>query len=316
MTYDQFVLRVRERVEEKTEASVRVTVHTAVKNNGTRRKGLTLTEKGINIAPTIFLEEYYQRFCMGLSEECVAGEVLELYARVRFRHSWEAKKLKDYGYVKDRIVYRLVNRKANQELLEKAPFRPFLDLAIVYYVMVEAAESGTAAMMVCKEHQELWQVTEEELYQRACRNTRRILPEEFSAMKTVIMELSEAFLEEAGNPKSEGEPEKEPQDGPEEVASDVMYVLTNRLRSHGAAAVLYEGCLEKIAAELACNYYVLPSSIHEVILTPDRHGFSYEELSSMVKEINESQVREEEVLSDHAYYYDRNRKELTYFPCS
>ena len=93
MTYDQFVLRVRERVEEKTEASVRVTVHTAVKNNGTRRKGLTLTEKGINIAPTIFLEEYYQRFCMGLSEECVAGEVLELYARVRFRHSWEAKKL-------------------------------------------------------------------------------------------------------------------------------------------------------------------------------------------------------------------------------
>ena len=100
------------------------------------------------------------------------------------------------------------------------------------------------------------------------------------------------------------------------MASDVMYVLTNRLRSHGAAAVLYEGCLEKIAAELACNYYVLPSSIHEVILTPDRHGFSYEELSSMVKEINESQVREEEVLSDHAYYYDRNRKELTYFPCS
>ena len=53
------------------------------------------------------------------------------------------------------------------------------------------------AMMVCKEHQELWQVTEEELYQRACRNTRRILPEEFSAMKTVIMELSEAFLEKA-----------------------------------------------------------------------------------------------------------------------
>ena len=115
------------------------------------------------------------------------------------------------------------------------------------------------------------------------------------------------------SPESESSSSEEE---PEEVASDVMYVLTNRLRSHGAAAVLYEGCLEKIAAELACNYYVLPSSIHEVILTPDRHGFSYEELSSMVKEINESQVREEEVLSDHAYYYDRNRKELTYFPCS
>ena len=58
---------------------------------------------------------------------------------------------------------------------------------------------------------------------------------------------------------------------------------------------------------------MLPSSIHEVIITPDRHQFSYEELSAMVKEINETQVEAEEVLSDHAYYYDRTRGELTYF---
>lgn len=294
MTYDQFVARIKERVIKEVTDSVTVTVHTAVKNNGTIRKGLTLTEHGINIAPTIFLEEYYQRFQRGMPEEQAAAEILKLYAGVRFDRSWRADRLRRYEDVRDRIVYRLVNREANASLLKEVPYREYLDLAVIFYVMVEVDEYGTAAMMIRKKNQELWKVSEEELYRQAHKNTRRILPEEFCSMQAVLMD--------AAGEEGEGN-----------ASGDMMYVLSNRLKSHGAAVLLYENCLEEVADRLSCSYYVLPSSIHEVIITPDRHIFSFRELSEMVQEINETQVEPEEVLADHAYYYDRSKKKLTWF---
>ena len=89
-----------------------------------------------------------------------------------------------------------------------------------------------------------------------------------------------------------------------------MYVLSNRIRSYGSAAILYDRRLEGIGMYLKSNYYVLPSSIHEVIIIPEKAAPGKEPLSQMVGEINRTQVAEEEILSDHAYYYDREKKRL------
>ena len=294
MTYEEFVLRIREQVAERVPGSTTVIIQKETKNNGTRRTGLTLKEPGVNIAPTIFLEEFYQRFSLGVSEERLVKEVVDLYGKLRFEQPCEVECLKHFATVKDRIVYRLVDQKANEEMLKDLPNRPFLDLAVVYYVVLEAGEHGMASVMIRKEHMAVWDVSEEMLYRCACRNTRRIFPEEFATMQAVIRDLT-------------GQREEKPE------PVDVMYVLTNRLRSHGAACILYDGCLERIARELSAGFFVLPSSVHEVIIIPEGRGFSYEGLSEMVKEINETQVDPEEVLSDHAYFYDMVRRELTCF---
>ena len=89
-----------------------------------------------------------------------------------------------------------------------------------------------------------------------------------------------------------------------------MYVLSNRIHSYGAAAILYSGRMEGIGMYLKSNYYVLPSSVHEVIVVPEKAAVEKEELSAMVAEINRTQVEAEEVLSDHAYYYDRKKGRL------
>ena len=62
--------------------------------------------------------------------------------------------------------------------------------------------------------------------------------------------------------------------------------------------------MEMIGGILKTNYYVLPSSVHEVVIVPCCGSISMAELDDMVKDINETQVAEEEVLSDHAYLYD------------
>ena len=145
-------------------------------------------------------------------------------------------------------------------------------------------------MMVRAEHMDMWKVTEEDLYYRASKNTQELLPYEFAPMRTVIEELLGLGMEE----------------GPTEK----MYILSNEMRSYGAAALIYPDCLRKIAGVVGENFFVIPSSVHETIIVAESEAPGREELASMIEEINETQVEAEEVLSDRAYYYDRESGKL------
>lgn len=289
MTFYQFVEAVESDVQKEVAGSVSVSVHTAQKNNGICRRGILLCEKGSNISPTIYLEEYYRQFQKGDSVENIVQEILRLYGKIRFREPWKEEVLRDYTILKNRIVYRLINREANRELLKEVPSVPYLNLSIVFHVLLEMNAYGTAMMPVRNEHMQLWGVPCEEIYRQACQNTCQIFPYEFKPMCSVIAELTET--------RETGE-------------EDEMYVLTNAFRSHGAAAVLYPGCLEQIGERLGEDYYVLPSSVHEVIIVRESAAPGQEALSQMVSEINESEVAAEEVLSDNSYHYSREQKRL------
>ena len=89
-----------------------------------------------------------------------------------------------------------------------------------------------------------------------------------------------------------------------------MYVLTNQNKLNGASCILYEHLLELFADRLGADLYILPSSVHEVILIPATSDTSFAELSRMVKEVNETQVSPEEILSDHVYYFSRNSRSI------
>ncbi len=292
MTYFQFIHAVETKVKKEVKEEKTVSIHTNVKNNGVKRSGIMISEKGVNISPTIYLEEYFQQFRRGYPLEQIAEDIVGLYEKIRFQDSWEeGEKVKDYEFVKDKIIYRLIGREENQELLKEIPYKSYLDLAIIYYVLLEVDEYGMASMMVRTEHMEMWKVTEEDLYYRACKNTQELLPYEFAPMRTVIEELLGFEAEEDPTEK--------------------MYILSNEMRSYGAAALIYPDCLRKIAAEVGENFFVLPSSVHETIIVAESEAPNKEELCSLIEEINETQVEAEEVLSDRAYYYDRETGKLT-----
>ena len=102
-----------------------------------KRTGIMISENGINISPTIYLEEYFQQFKRGYPLELIVKDILSLYEKIRFQNSWkEGEKVKSYDFVKGRIIYRLVNRERNRKLLEDFPYKEYLDLAIVYYVLL------------------------------------------------------------------------------------------------------------------------------------------------------------------------------------
>lgn len=289
MTYYQFIRAVENKVKEGFENGTDVCTHAVLKNNGTIRQGIIFREKDINISPTIYLEEYYQRMLEGDTLEDIAKDIVRIYGNVRFREPLDTDFVRDYSQVKSRIVYRLINRASNEKLLEEVPYVEYLDLAIVYYLIFEVTEYGMASMMIRHSHIEQWKIATSELHQTACDNTHRIFPYEFMSMNAAIESLT-------GMDVSEEE--------------EVLYILSNHLKSYGAAALLYPGRLEGIGIYMEDNYYVLPSSVHEVILIAEKDAPERERLGVTVREINETQLEEEDILSDHIYYYDRATKNL------
>ena len=290
MTYHQFVMAVEEKLKEVVDKDITLSIYEADKNNGVKRIGITFSKQGINLSPTIYLEEYYDKYQEGFTFEGIIGDILCLYHEVQVRKVWDEELLTEFEAVKERIIYRLINAEANKMLLKDVPNIPYLDLAIVFYVMLEINDQGTACMLIRKEHMEMWDVTMHMLWESAKENTWQILPSEFHTMRAVMKELCH---------------EKE------FMGMDILHVLTNQIRNFGATVILYEGCLEMIADFLDDNYYVLPSSVHEVIIMSERDAPEGKKgLSDMVREINHTQVDAEDILSDNAYYYDRETKKL------
>ena len=138
-----------------------------------------------------------------------------------------------------------------------------------------------------------WNISTKDLFALAAENTPRFLPPDIDTMAHTIETLFGEFANDI-------------------LESDDMaphiYILSNQYRINGAATLLYEGLIQELADQMNCNLYVLPSSIHELLLIPDASGKSLEGLSQMVKDINENHVKEEEILSDRAYYYNREEK--------
>lgn len=179
------------------------------------------------------------------------------------------------------------------------PYAEYLDLAVFFYVVEDIDESGgwIETTLIRNEHLAWWKVTAEEIQRQAEANTGRILPYEFSTMYMVCRKL----MDKAGMDGDEWRELRE-QEG--------MYVLTNYTHICGAAAILYPGRLEAIGAYLKENYYILPSSVHEVIIVPESRALKKEEMEFIVREVNETQVQADEFLSDHVYVYDMEKMEI------
>ncbi len=292
MNYQQFVMALKTKVADILGESATVTIHTALKNNGYERVGLTISEKHINLSPTIYLEEYFKYFEDDDSIDDIADSILHVYHEVRFDHSWQVHTISNFELIKEKIVYKIIHAPQNETLLKTLPSLPYLDFAVVFYILFEVDDNGTATIPVTEDLLRLWNTSLKELFHIAMKNTPKLLPPVFKPMRIVVEELLEHPYDE------------DLQD------NDVMFVLTNPLRSLGAACILYDNVLLHIGNFLKENYYVLPSSIHEVIIIPESQAPGKETLNDMVVEINKTQVAIEDVLSNHVYYYDRELEEL------
>ncbi len=239
------------------------------------------------LVPLVYPEEYEHRYQAGEKLEELAGEILEQLTQAKNKKDIPMDFFQNFEGVKERIFIKLINADKNRVLLKNTPHIRHEDLAAVFYYEMDEEWLEDASILIRNEHLELWEIKEEELKETAWKNT---LAEKKPVMRTLSSVLEGFGLDET-----------------EAMKENPLYILSNEEGRFGAACALYPGALSACAKTAGCDLILLPCSIHEWLLLPtDGGSFSRDpdELRSMVREINQTQVADREVLSDEVYYYN------------
>lgn len=265
-----------------------------VYKNNAKYDGLTLVKKSgkTNVSPTVYLQNAYEGYKVEALES-----IMQNLADVLVRGFKErpVQSMEELSFSNDQIIFQLINREQNKERLQGIPHRDFLDLAIVYRYIIDIQENSTATILVTNELAKRNNLTEEELYELAMVNTKRIMPVFIQGMGKTLTELGfedPELLDVLDN------------DCP-------MNIISNEIKSYGATSILYEEYLYELASKLESDLYILPSSIHECILLSTNEGQEIEMLSEMVCSINATEVSIEERLSNQVYRYMRETRTIT-----
>lgn len=310
MEYNQFLTYILTSVQSFMGPDVQVSLHKVLKNNNIQLDGLMILPPGQNISPTIYLNAYYQDFLNGASLSSIVSAVLEVYENAVLSPPAGADLLHSFRDARHRIVYKLIHRQSNQSFLEQVPFLPFLDLAIVFYILVSAETREELTVTITRAHINMWQTTEDALMEAASVNTPLLYRCRCVALEEMVGEL----MREAAEPDiSDSQPAGLLLQPPfqENTSPLPMYILTNHKRLNGAACLLYDHVLETFAEQAGRNFFILPSSIHETILVPHLEYLDREALNNMVREVNQTYVQPWDRLSDHVYYYTADTGSIT-----
>lgn len=323
MTYEEFIDYVQRGIEELLDNGNIVRVHKVLKNNNVELDALTVINKDSNVSPTIYLNQYFDDYMKGLELKYIVQEIYNLYEEHSKKIDFNVDIFKDYNKICNRIAFKLINTKANERLLEDIPSVPFMDLSIVFYCLLDNNKMGSATALIHNVHMDMWNVTVRELFRRAKENTPLLLKYELRNMNEMIKEMLICDLQETiyekdgrydmncGMPEPEVVADGLMRDIIDDKNAVAMYMLTNRQRTNGAICMLYDNVLSDFAKELKKDLYIIPSSVHEVILVPIDDGITREELTKMVKEVNENELDEIDILSDHVYHYNHKSKKIS-----
>ena len=297
MEYKDFVEYIKENAAYIAGEGGKITINHVIKNNGCEMDGLVIMEKGKDIAPTIYLDSFYELYTNGENIKNIIRQIEVIYEQNKNNVTFDVNILKHFDTIKDKIVYKVVNYRSNEKLLEQVPHKRILDLAVVFYCLLDNEYGRSATALIYNNNLKNWNVTIDDVYKAALKNTPDLLHSKISSMATLFEKCGVNV-------------DGEEVDLKDYVPSD-MYVLTNESKLNGAACILYENVLYDFAQKLGADLYILPSSVHEVILLPKLSMFEKDELVNMVKEVNTEGVAADEVLSDHVYEYNRTERLIT-----
>ena len=304
MTYQEFKQNTIHAIQTKLGPNARVFLQDVVKNNDLHLDGLTILSEQCNISPTIYLNYYYNQYLHGMSLSAIYEDILLRYKCHTPKTSVDIRFFTDFQKVRGNIIFKLINYEQNKSLLQDVPHFRYLDLAIVFNCLIHVGPNNYGTILIYRNHLDFWHVTVDDLYALALENTPHLLGYDLQNMAHVIENILSDDSSTDYNCISTDLDDIDDNLIP-------MYVLSTKTKFNGAVCLLYPNLLADIATKHNCDLYIIPSSIHEVLLIPSNTSTSYAKLSNMVREVNATQVLKEEVLSDHVYYYSKATGKLS-----
>ena len=273
-----------------------VQIRNVSKTNRPQLHSLVLQSKSASLPaaePSIYLEDFYPGYKKGLSMDeilmDIAREETTLYSAPDLEFQKMAEEVIqnafNWDYMKDRVVISAVGADLNREMLRDIPHQTIGDIAGIYRIYVGESSSGAGFITVTDQMMERWGITQDELNEAALSNSAAVQPARLGSMFEVLNDMTNGELPD------------------DPSISSTLYVLTNKQKMHGAGVLFYPGIQDKISAVFPDGCYILPSSIHEVLLV-QKENMDPEDLMEMVRAVNDTTVSREDLLSYKVHEYD------------
>ena len=285
----QFLEKMKKTLMELKPEGMEVTFVKVDKQNRMGLHGCTLSMPDAAAAPTFYMEDLHETYLNGTAIEDIAEGMIEFAKENSRAVIPNGIDVADYESVRKHLGLMVIGAEGNREYLKTLVHEVIegLGLALVPIVFIND-EDSTGCIKIKKEFLMAWKVTAQEVMEEAKQNSARVMPPTFRLMSDVLRENTDLNLDNLCVPE-EAE----------------LFVVSNRYFVCGASVAFYPGFLESIGKALGTDFYVLPSSINELILLRDL-GQDPLELLQTVKIVNRTQLPPEEVLADAVFYYSRS----------
>jgi hypothetical protein len=287
-TKKEFAMTVAEVINSKLGGVAEATIQEVQKANDITLVGLTIREPDNMIAPNIYVEGAYDKYVDGdISIDEAAEELLKIYEENKAADV-NIERLFDFDNLLANARVKLISMSANAEYLKDKVFRVVADLAEVLYTVVDMGntDGSEASVTLTTGHlRSLDDAQIDKLFSAAEKNIN-------VSVKSMAQAFSGTMPGEFGDASETPTLDQEP------------FLILQGASVNGANALASKDAMEKAAAIAGRNdFYIIPSSIHEVLLiNPD--SMSVNDLKNMCTEVNNTQVAPEEVLSYNIYRYD------------
>ncbi len=259
-----------------------------IKNNHVTYHALVVKKEKLNVAPTLYIDGFYEQYKKGVSILRIVDQVISLYNKSMPPKSLDVSFFQDFARVADKLSFKLVNYKRNLEKLKEIPYKKFEDLALIPICVVNNSDIGDGVIVINYKHLNLWEVSFDELWENVMETAPKTWPVRIENIYETLSKSSGMpgeFQDVAGLYKN-------------------ILVVSNTNRMYGAGAVLYPDVMKQISDFYEGDFIVIPSSIHECIVMPTYgNAMGCRGLVDIVKEVNSSVIAEEEILSDNIYIY-------------
>jgi len=235
--------------------------------------------------PALNITEAYKKYIDGSELEDILDELADIRMNAHLSASINPHDILDLGKIKNFIIPRLINIENHDKYLSDKPFTPVEDFAVIYAVRFERMESCSDAIITTS-LLEFWGIDSEELHKIAMKNLTKKSPY-FCNMMSFISGDRCSLNVDLLDPADYEFP---------------MFILSNSAQMYGASMILNSGLMKKLVDRLG-DIYIIPSSVHEVLIIPKFVVTSAVGLQDTVKLINSSELSSEDILSNHVYEY-------------
>lgn len=266
-----------------------VNVKDVGKSNGMSYRGIEIADQQSGMGVTINMDQHYKMYLDGKSLDEIA-DMVQHQALNAFENKpdVDVNRVKDYESLCNNVMMEAVSREKNAEYLQNVPHFDMADLSIIYRVNVSGnREHGFGLVTVDNQLLDSMGISQDQFQ-------KDILDRALNGEPPVLRSLTEVMGGVFGIDASE------PDAG--------LFLATNNKALYGASVIAIPGFLDQAAEKLGGSFYILPSSIHEVLLLRNDQEMDVRELEDMVQNVNEQIVSPEEQLSDRVYHYDAQEK--------